>query len=249
MADCSVDFMVKQFDPPTISCSASPSTIDAGGSSTINAQGMSPQNRPLTYSYSASAGSVSGSSATTTLTTSPGVSPGPITVTCNVVDDKGQTASTTTTVTVNTPPPPVVVSPKPELTCASPITFDIDHRRPTRVDNTAKACLDDTTLKINRSTDASLYVIGSSSASEHEKAEFAAQRAVNVKESLKADGVDAGRIKVFTNTDDGKKVTVYLVPAGADTTSINATPVDETAVKAIPRTAPAPRKHKKHHKK
>ncbi len=39
MADCSADFQVKAFEPPTISCSANPSTIDPGGSSTITAMG------------------------------------------------------------------------------------------------------------------------------------------------------------------------------------------------------------------
>ena len=59
-ADCSADFTVKPFEPPTLSCSASPDTVMSGGTSTITATGASPQNRPLTYSYSASAGNVSG---------------------------------------------------------------------------------------------------------------------------------------------------------------------------------------------
>ncbi len=91
-ADCSASYTVKAFEPPTMSCSANPSTVAPGDSSTITASGASPQNRPLTYSYSASAGSVSGSGSTATLTTA-GAAPGTITVTCNVVDDKGQTAS------------------------------------------------------------------------------------------------------------------------------------------------------------
>ncbi len=60
-ADCSASFTVKAFEPPTINCSANPTTIRPGDTSTITSQGVSPQNRPLTYSYSASAGSVSGS--------------------------------------------------------------------------------------------------------------------------------------------------------------------------------------------
>jgi hypothetical protein len=106
MADCSADFTVKAFEPPTISCSANPSTVSPGDSSTITANGVSPQNRPLTYSYSATAGSISGSTNTATLSTT-GAAPGTITVTCNVVDDKGQTASQMTTVTVVAPPAPV----------------------------------------------------------------------------------------------------------------------------------------------
>ena len=52
MADCSAPFTVKAFQPPTVGCSANPSTVNPGDSSTITANGVSPQNRPLTYSYS-----------------------------------------------------------------------------------------------------------------------------------------------------------------------------------------------------
>ncbi|MGC8548611.1 MAG: OmpA family protein [Acidobacteriaceae bacterium] len=104
-ADCTTMFTVKQFEPPTLSCTASPMTVKPGESSTITATGMSPQNRPLTYSYSSSAGSISGTGESTTLSTA-GAQPGTITVTCNVQDDKGQTASSTTTVDVEAPPPP-----------------------------------------------------------------------------------------------------------------------------------------------
>jgi hypothetical protein len=50
--------------PPTISCSANPSIINQGGTAVITAAGSSPQNLPLTYSYSASAGSISGTGTT-----------------------------------------------------------------------------------------------------------------------------------------------------------------------------------------
>ena len=50
-ADCSASFTVKEFEPPTLSCSASPSTLKPGETSTVTATGLSPQNRPLTYSY------------------------------------------------------------------------------------------------------------------------------------------------------------------------------------------------------
>ena len=104
-ADCTTMFTVKQFEPPTLSCTASPMTVKSGESSTITATGMSPQHRPLTYSYSASAGSISGTEDTTTLSTA-GAPAGAITVTCQVQDDKGQTATSTTTVDVEAPPPP-----------------------------------------------------------------------------------------------------------------------------------------------
>jgi len=104
-ADASTHFTVKQFEPPTVSCTANPVVVEPGGTATISTTGVSPQNRPLTYNYSASAGSISGTGNSATLTTQ-GAPAGSITVTCNVQDDKGQTASSTTTVTVQTPPPP-----------------------------------------------------------------------------------------------------------------------------------------------
>jgi hypothetical protein len=90
---------------PTVGCSANPSTVRVGDSSTITSTAMNPQNRTLTYSYSAyPAGAISGNTSTATLSTI-GVAPGVITVTCNVVDDRGASASMPTTVTVVAPPP------------------------------------------------------------------------------------------------------------------------------------------------
>jgi hypothetical protein len=104
-ASCSASFTVKAYEPPTISCSASPSTIKPGEGSTITAMGMSPQNRPLTYSYSASAGTVSGSGSSAAFS-SAGAPTGDIGITCNVSDDKGQTATANTSVTIAPPPGP-----------------------------------------------------------------------------------------------------------------------------------------------
>ena len=86
---------VKAFEPPTISCSASPTTIKPGDSATVTAVGVSPQNRPLTYSYTATAGTVTGSG-TTAAYSSAGAPTGAVGITCNVSDDKGHTASANT---------------------------------------------------------------------------------------------------------------------------------------------------------
>ena len=238
MADCSATYTVKQFEPPTISCSANPSTVAPGDSSTITANGMSPQNRPLTYSYSASAGSVNGSGSSATLSTA-GAAPGTITVTCNVVDDKGQTASGTTTVTVNAPPPP----PAPTTSALCSASFERDKKRPSRVDNEAKACLDDVALKLQSASDAKLAVVGATDGVEKKGADLAAERAVNTKDYLVTEkGIDASRISVYTGPTSGKTVTTTLIPAGATLDSTGLTPVDESAVKAKPRTPPAKKK-------
>lgn len=103
-------FTVKPFEPPTLTCAANPASIKVGDTATITATGASPQNRPLTYSYSASAGTVEGSGPTATYA-SAGVQPGETTVTCNVSDDKGHAATATAMLTVVAPPP---LEPTPE---------------------------------------------------------------------------------------------------------------------------------------
>ena len=233
MADCSAEFTIKAFEPPTVSCSASPSTVNPGDSSTITATGVSPQNRPLTYSYSATSGSVTGNTSTATLSTA-GAAPGTITVTCNVVDDKGQTASATTSVTVSAPPAP----PAPTTSNLCSISFDRDKRRPARVDNEAKACLDDIALTLQRSTDAKVALVGTAAGTEKAGSKLAAERAVNTKAYLVTDkGIDPSRVSVYTGSQDGKTVTTTLIPAGATMDSNGATAVDESAVKVQPRTA------------
>lgn len=244
MADCSAQFTVIPFTPPTVGCSANPSTVNVGDPSTITANGVSAQNRPLTYSYSATAGSITGNTSTATLQTT-GVAPGTITVTCNVVDDRGQTASQMTTVTVAQPATPPPAAPSTKSLCT--ISFDRDAKRPTRVDNEAKACLDDITLSAQQDPTSTLAIIGNSTPDEKMGTRKAAERAVNEKAYLVGEkGVDASRIKVYTGTAGTKSSATTLIPTGANFDSSSYTAVDETAVKPIPRkAAPA---HRRRHK-
>ena len=256
-ADCTAQFTVKQFEPPTVSCSANPTQVNPGDSSTITATGVSPQNRPLTYSYQASAGSINGTGNTATLATT-GAPAGTITVTCNVSDDKGQTASSTTTVDVAAPPPP----PAPKVQTLCSIQFNHDKRRPTRVDNDAKGCLDDVALNLQRSSDATLVVVGNSAPvpeargrhrRHHVSAEeLAAQRAVNTKNYLVTEkGIDASRISVRTDNSGQNEVQNYLVPSGAnfDNDVQGTTQVNESTVKAQPRSRARAHHRRAHHHK
>ena len=114
-AAATASFTVKAFEPPTISCSASPSTIKQGEESTVTASGVSPQNRPLTYSYTATAGSISGSGPTAAFS-SAGAPAGVVPITCNVSDDKNQTATANTSVTITAPIPLLAApGPSPEI--------------------------------------------------------------------------------------------------------------------------------------
>jgi outer membrane protein OmpA-like peptidoglycan-associated protein len=251
-ASATTTFTVKEFEPPTISCSASPSTIKPGDSSTITASGMSPQNRPLTYSYSAAAGTVSGTGTSASFS-STGAPTGPVSITCNVSDDKGHSASSTTSVTITAP----YVPPAPKTQALCSITFEKDKARPTRVDNEAKACLDEVALDLQKSSDAKAVIVGEANAKEKtpskhkhaKKVDIAAERAVNTKEYLVTEkGIDASRISVATGTSDDQKVEDYLVPAGATFSSdvTGTTPVDETMVKPQVR-KPLGAKHHAHH--
>jgi hypothetical protein len=257
-ADCSASFTVKAYEPPTISCSANPGTIKPGDTSTITAVGVSPQNRPLTYSYTASAGSISGTGTSATFS-SAGAPTGAVGITCNVSDDKGQTATANTSVTITAP----YVAPTPHEQALCSITFTKDLKRPTRVDNEAKACLDQVALSLQQQADAKAVIVGESDAKEKEwtaketakeakmkhpkpVVDDAAQRAVNTKEYLVTEkGIDASRISVATGTTDGQTVEDYLVPAGANFSAdvSGTTPVDETAVKAEVRKPLGEKKH------
>jgi hypothetical protein len=252
-------FTVKEYEPPTISCTVSPTTIKPGDSATVTCTANSPQNRPLTYTYSASAGNVTGTGSSATYS-STGAPTGPVTITGNVSDDKGHTASSNTSLTILAPPPP----PQPHVQAQCSISFETDKKRPTRVDNEAKACLDQVALSLQNQSDAKAVVVGQSNTKEkanmekqqknaarHKKAkvdDYAAERAVNTKDYLvKEKGIDPSRISVATSATDGQKVEDYLVPAGANFGSDvqGTSPVDETTVTPQVR-KPLPQRH--HHR-
>ena len=258
--ESTASFTVKEFEPPTISCSVSPTTIKPGDSASITATATSPQNRPLTYTYSASAGNVSGTGNSGTYS-STGAPTGPVSITCNVSDDKGHNASSNTNLTILAPPPP----PQPHTSALCSISFETDKKRPTRVDNEAKACLDQVALSLQNQADAKAVVVGESNSAEKAKQDkqqkleskrrhpkpvedYAAERAVNTKDYLvKEKGIDASRISVATSTSDAQKVEDYLVPSGASFGQDvqGTTPVDETAVKPQER-KPLPQRHHHH---
>jgi opacity protein-like surface antigen len=233
VASCNATFTVRAPRPPTIACSASPESLNAGDQATVTSEANSPDGLPLTYSYSASEGQISGTGTTATLATT-GAPAGPITVTCNTADDKGQTASATTTVTVQAPPPP----PAPQVKQLCSASFERDKRRPARVDNDAKGCLDDIALNLQQQPDATAVLVGEASADEKNAGTLAAQRAVNEKDYLvKEKGIDASRISIRTGSQGTKEVENYLVPSGANfEQDVQGTsPVDESTVSVQPR--------------
>lgn len=208
-ASCTATFTVQSPAPPTIACSAAPSSVNPGDTATITSQASSPQNRTLSYSYSATAGTVTGNTATATLATA-GAAPGTINITCNVVDDLGKTASSTTGVTVMAPPPP----PAAQTQNLCSVSFDRDRKRPTRVDNEAKGCLDDIALTMQHDPNARLVITGNYSSDE--KPQAGTDRSKNVRQYLTSEkGIDAARIDARTGSGGDRTATDVLVPAGA----------------------------------
>jgi len=224
-ATCTASYRIQAFEPPTISCSANPSAVMPGDSSIITSVASSPQKRPLTYSYAASAGQITGSAATATLNTA-GAPSGVINITCNVVDDLGKQATASTQVTINVPPPP----PAPQTSNLCSVSFDRDKKRPVRVDNEAKGCLDEIALTLNRESSAKLVIIGKHAADESPDA--AEQRALNVEQYLTDEkGIDPSRIELRTGAEPSRTVDSVLVPTGATFAPGDTTTFDPGSVK------------------
>lgn len=204
-AQCDAAFSVRQPQPPTVSCVASPTSIAPGATATVTATGMSPDNRTLVYAFNSTSGrlNVNGNTATITAPVSRDIntvtsSSTTITVTCNARDDHGQMASASVTIPVTlketyTTDPNLAPLPLQNDMCS--VSFERDRRRPARVDNEGKACLDDVALSLQRQQDSTLVVLGDHTS--RERAAMAAERAVNVKLYLTQEkGIDASRIQV-----------------------------------------------------
>jgi hypothetical protein len=210
-------------DVLTLTAQASPASIMAGESSTIMGNGVSSLGRPLTYSYSSTIGAISGTGATAILRTA-GAGAGTAMVTVSVFDDMNQTAVATVPVVLEKPEVAAVMPVASSSLCS--MSFARDRRRPARVDNEAKACLDGIALTLEHNTDAQLVLVGSASARERHHRRLAARRARNVKAYLVEEkGIDASRVKLYTGSGGDKAVSSTLVPAGATVDTSGMTPV------------------------
>ncbi len=213
-ASCRASFNIKERpkNPPQISCSANPASVQAGTPSMITCSCSSPDNtsdHPVQASignWSATGGRISGSGNTATLDTT-GASAGPITATATCTDSRGLSSRATASVNVEVPPAAPQAS-------KNEITFK---RNSARVDNTAKAILDDVALRLQREADARAVIVGFAEPKELKPAKLAAERAANAKAYLtKEKGIDPGRIEIRTGSGGGEmKAEIWIVPAGA----------------------------------
>jgi outer membrane protein OmpA-like peptidoglycan-associated protein len=190
---------------PTITCTASPTSVRAGESSTINCNAASPDNRPVSITYVTNGGKLSSSKNQATLDTT-GAGPGPISVRATVFDDQQLSAAAVTTVNVEAPPPPMPTAQQLTSLDFKPMSAYVDNR--------SKAILDDVALKLQQDPTSTAVLSGSSD--EKEPPRLAMQRAENAKTYLtKSKGIDPQRIQVRAGSDPGHRVDVVTVPAGA----------------------------------
>jgi hypothetical protein len=240
-AKCEGSFSVKAYEPPTISCSADPATVQAGGVATVTAVASSPSNRTLSYSFSSDSGTLTGTGNKVELATT-STSGATIHVTCNVVDDLGKTATATTQVGTLATAKATAPPPLPEASTLCSVSFERDLRRPVRVDNEAKACLDDIALNLQRQPDAKLVVIGNFGLKEGERQ--GAERSLNVKQYLTDEkGIDAGRIDTRVGAAGGRSVDDLLVPPGATFDQFKGKSFDPASVKRVGQAYGKPGQH------
>jgi outer membrane protein OmpA-like peptidoglycan-associated protein len=189
---------------PRITCSAAPATVIMGERSTISCDASSPDNRPVTITFSSNGGKLSSSRNQATLdTTDAGA--GPIAVRATALDDRQLSASTVTNVNVEAPP-----AAKPTAQKLSELTFKPNG---SYVDNRSKAILDDVALKLQQDPTSTAVLYGASE--EKEPPRLALQRAENAKTYLtKSKGIDPQRIQTKANTEPGRTVEVWTLPAG-----------------------------------
>ena len=233
-ASCTANFTVKEppKNPPTMSCSASPATLQAGGSSTITCSCTSPDNVPVTVSnWTSTGGSVTGSGSTASLNTA-GASAGAVTVTATCSDSRGLNTQASTQVNVENPPPP----PPPPAQKLSQCDFP-NKVKPWRVDNTCKAILDDVAKNLQQNAESRLVIVGNSEAGE-KRANLAGERAVNSKAYLTSGeaqlGIDPSRVETRTGAAGTTTAEYWVVPGGGTYSAEGTQAVDESKVKAVP---------------
>ena len=191
-------------NPPQISCSASPATVRAGESSTVRCQATSPDERPVTITFSSDRGNLVPREDSAVLETA-NVAPGAAMVMATAMDDRNQSATAVTQVNIESPPPPAAAAAVGNLAFKASSAY---------LDNRGKALLDDMALRLQREAGSQAVLVGHVAAGE--AARLGNARAGNGKNYLTRDkGIDASRIQVRDGGAGGRTVNVWFVPAGA----------------------------------
>ena len=175
--------------PPTIECLTTTMDVAAGGTVELRARASDPDNDKLNYSWSSTGGSVSGSGDTATFNAA-GVTAGSYTVTVTVDDGRGGKASCSMT---------VYASERISVTKEKCGYFTPGGAR---VDNCAKAILDDLATRMKNDPRLKANVIGytDDSRAETRAKALGEKRAKAVAAYLEKQGVESSRLTI---TDGG----------------------------------------------
>lgn len=111
-ASCTANYTIKPLppkNPPTMSMSATPTDLIAGGGVSLTSMCSSPDGVPVSVAnWTSTAGTVSGSGSSANLDTA-GAPAGSVTVTATCTDSRGLTAQASTQINLRNPPPPAPV--------------------------------------------------------------------------------------------------------------------------------------------
>ena len=175
--------------PPTIQCQTTTVDVASGSTAELRVSTSDPDGDPTTVTWTASAGTVSGTGQTAVYNAS-GLRAGSNTVTATVEDGRGGRASCT--MTVNVSERIVVLTDKGGWFATNR----------TRLDNIAKAILDDIAVRMNNDPRLRANIFGYTDTSRQDTRvkDLGLKRAAEASKYLQSKGVDASRI---TTTDGG----------------------------------------------
>jgi outer membrane protein OmpA-like peptidoglycan-associated protein len=212
-ATCGSDIRVepKPNHPPTISCSANPSSVFAGERSTITCNASDPDGDPLSYAWRANSGQVTGNGPRGDFDTT-GLAPGTYTITTRVDDGRGGAADSSVAVAVKPVPPPPQASKINECAFGKALS--------TRIDNVCKRILDDVALRLQNEPRADAVIIGYSDPKEAKPDKISGDRATNAVKYLGEKGIDASRVATRNGSgqagaSNNRRIDVIFVPEGA----------------------------------
>ncbi len=191
-------------NPPLINCTASPASVMVGESSTIRCQASSPDQRPVSITFSVDRGTLAPREDSAILNTA-NTAPGTAMVLATAMDDRNMSATAVTQVNITAPAPAAEAANLGDLAFKNNSAY---------VDNRAKAMLDDVALRLQREAGSQVVLVGH--VAPGEAARLGNARAGNAKNYLTRDkGIDASRIQVRDGGPGGRTVNVWFVPSGA----------------------------------
>jgi len=175
--------------PPTIECQTTTMDVASGGSIELRAKASDPDGDKLSYSWTATGGSVSGSGETATFNAS-GVSAGSYAVTVAVNDGRDGKASCSMTVNVS------------ERISVTKDKCGYFTPGGARVDNCAKAILDDVAVRMKNDPKLRANVIGYTDSTERYPKNLGERRAKAAADYLVKQGVEESRLTITNGGAD-----------------------------------------------